>query len=475
MPIRHGIFVSEQASGVSTPVVADVGVPFVIGLAPIQAAINPQEVGRPILCTSYDEFENQFGYSDNWDDYNLCEFAYSHFKLYGRSPAIFCNLLAPSTMNTSVAASDIAVSNHRVLLPVEALDDENLVVKVKSGGGTAYAKDVDYSVFYSGENLVIELLADSTHYSETELNVAYKKVTPSSVGASAVATGLEKIELCMSTLGIIPDLICAPGFSKIASVAAVMATKAAGINGVFKAKALIDIDSASGGATVYSDVGTVKASNNLTDENEILCWPCVKLGDKQFYMSTALAGLIATVDAGNGAPFESPSNKSLKMDGLVLESGTEVILTKAQADTLNLSYGVVTALNFLSSGWVCWGNYAACYPASTDVKDYFIPVSRMFDWVSNTLVRSFWSKLDTPMNRRLIDTILDSANIWLNGLVGQGYLLGGRAEMIEAENPVTNLMQGIMKIHLYITPPSPAQEIDFTLEYDASYVEAAFA
>ena len=79
------------------------------------------------------------------------------------------------------------------------------------------------------------------------------------------------------------------------------------------------------------------------------------------------------------------------------------------------------------------------------------------------------------MNRRLIDTILDSANIWLNGLVGQGYLLGGRAEMIEAENPVTNLMQGIMKIHLYITPPSPAQEIDFTLEYDASYVEAAFA
>ena len=37
------------------------------------------------------------------------------------------------------------------------------------------------------------------------------------------------------------------------------------------------------------------------------------------------------------------------------------------------------------------------------------------------------------------------------------------------------LVLGIMKIHLYITPPSPAQEIDFTLEYDASYVEAAFA
>lgn len=69
-------------------------------------------------------------------------------------------------------------------------------------------------------------------------------------------------------------------------------------------------------------------------------------------------------------------------------------------------------------GWTAWGNHTACYPKSTDVKDYFIPLSRMFDYVTNTLIKTFWSKLDKPMNRRLIDTILDSANIWLNGLVG---------------------------------------------------------
>ena len=39
----------------------------------------------------------------------------------------------------------------------------------------------------------------------------------------------------------------------------------------------------------------------------------------------------------------------------------------------------------------------------------------MFDWVGNTLIRTFWSKLDRPMNRRLIDNILDTGNIWLNG------------------------------------------------------------
>ena len=97
----------------------------------------------------------------------------------------------------------------------------------------------------------------------------------------------------------------------------------------------------------------------------------------------------------------------------------------------------------------------------------------MFDWVANTLIRTFWSKLDKPMNRRLIDTILDTCNIWLGGLVGAGYLLGARAVMLESENPETSLMAGIIHLHIYMTPPSPAQEIDFALEYDASYVTAA--
>jgi hypothetical protein len=47
--------------------------------------------------------------------------------------------------------------------------------------------------------------------------------------------------------------------------------------------------------------------------------------------------------------------------------------------------------------------------------------------------------------------------------------------MLESENPITNLMAGIVKFHVYMTPPSPAQEIDFVLEYDASYVQSALA
>ena len=107
------------------------------------------------------------------------------------------------------------------------------------------------------------------------------------------------------------------------------------------------------------------------------------------------------------------------------------------------------------------------------MKDYFIPVSRMFDWVANTVIRTFWSKIDKPMIPRLIDTILDTCNIWINGLVGMERLLGGRVELLDAENTTLDLMAGIIYFHIFMTPPSPMQECNFILEYDPEYVKAA--
>jgi phage tail sheath protein FI len=471
---NHGVNVTKRATSVSTPVVAKVGIPFVIGFAPIHSVDAPAKVGVPVLCTSWDDYETKFGYSDDWQKFTLCEFAYSHFKLYGCQPVIFCNLLDPKTMKAAVPAEDIAVVGRRVELPVTAIPS-TIVVKKEGGEGEAYKLDTDYTIYKSGEHFYVELDATGEHAADEKLNIAYDAIKDGDMTAQLVASKMDAIELCMSTAGIVPDLICAPGFSQVSSVAAVMATKATAINGSFPAKALIDIDSSASGCTEYSKVAAWKTSKNLVDITEILCWPMCTLGGRKFHMSTQLAGLMAFVDAGNaGCPYESPSNKGFKIDGLCIEDGTPVTQTKAQADALN-NIGVVTALNFLASGWVAWGNYTACYPTNTDIKDFFIPVSRMFDWVSSSLIQSCWSKLDKPMNRRLIDAVMDSANIWLNGLVGAGYLLGARVEFVDAENPVSDLMSGIVRLHVYMTPPSPAQEISFILEYNADYVTSAFS
>jgi hypothetical protein len=97
----------------------------------------------------------------------------------------------------------------------------------------------------------------------------------------------------------------------------------------------------------------------------------------------------------------------------------------------------------------------------------------MFGWVGNSLILSYWSKVDKKMTRRLIDSIVDSVNIWLNSLVAEEKLLGGRVEFLDEENSTTALMAGKAVFHIYLTPPSPMKECEFVLEYDTDYVSAA--
>lgn len=224
----------------------------------------------------------------------------------------------------------------------------------------------------------------------------------------------------------------------------------------------------------YADVPAWKKAQNMNSKAEILCWPMFGLGDRAFHASVHAAGLMGKTDSDNGGcPAESPSNKSLQIDRAMLADGTTVLLDLAQANYLN-SNGIVTALNFIGS-YVLWGDETACFPADTDVKNYFISVSRMFGWVARSVILTYWSKIDKKMTRRLIDSIVDSVNIWLNGLVSEEKLLGARVEFLDEENSTTALMAGKAVFHIYMTPASPMRECEFVLEYDADYVTAALS
>jgi len=447
----HGIYTYEADTSVSTPAKATSGIPFVIGIAPLSSvdADKRAAVNVPVLATSYAEAEACLGFSDNFVDYGISEFMLYHFKYAGQQPVIFLPL-AETISNQSFNGDGTTKT-----FVITAKPD--CVHNVKVSGVAVEITSYDKA---TGTVTLKEAPASGTD------NVVAEYLTKPS--AAQVAAAVDYIDLCMPMFSIIPDLIAAPGYSDSSVVAAAMATKIAAVNGLFKGKAVIDINAES-----YTAAVTAKNGGSFNSD-QILCWPKCTLGDYVFHGSTVECGRIAQTDSKNeGVPYESPSNKGVSIDGLITPGGTEVVLTWAQANVLNEA-GICTFFNFMA-GWTSWGNITGCYPANRDVKDYFIPINRMFDWVANTLIKTFWVKLDNPMNRRLIDTILDSANIWLNGLVGRGYLLGARVEMLDSENPLTDLMAGILHLHVYMTPPSPAQEIDFTLEYDANYVQAALA
>ncbi len=273
---------------------------------------------------------------------------------------------------------------------------------------------------------------------------------------------------------VIPTILLAPNFSHDSEVAAIMAAKAECINGLFAAKAIIDVDTTC--ATTYTEAVKWKNDNNITQPTQLVVFPMVTLGGKLYHYSTHLAGSISATDAnedlGKGTPCESASNKALQIDGMALADKTEVLFDIIKANYLN-SQGIITGLN-LMGGYVSWGNETACYPSNTDVTDYFYNVSRMFDWVSNSIILSVWNKVDRKLNKRLIESVTQSLNLWLNGLIAEEVIYGGRVEFLTEENTEFDLQQGIAHFHIYLAPSSPAKELDFVLEYDVRYLDDLF-
>ncbi len=470
--LNHGINTYKDDTNFSVVKTAAVGIPFFVGAWPCHKGEG--YTGKPQIAYNFSEAEQYGGYSTEWRDgekkpkWGLCQAMYSHFRLFGMSPAIFYNVYDPSKNKKSVTEESATAVNHFIKLSGDVIDN-GLTVK---SGVAELTRETDYEAYYEDDQFVIELLPDGEHYGDSEFTLSYDIADLSDISTATIEAAIEKVEECKGRFGIVPDLICCPGYSKSPSVAAVMAAKAPSINGLFRGKAVVDLDSSSSGARTYLDVLTWKNQHGYTDENMIVGWPLVTVGDYIFDASVIICGLIAQVDQGNASvPYESPSNKSLTITGCVNEDGEEVNLSPQQADMISYSAGVVTFINF--DGWVLWGNYTGCWPSSSDVADYFICTNRMMDYICNTFVNSYWSYVDKPLTRVMIDAIVNSFNSWLNGLTHDNKLYGGEIQYVPENNPTANLIGGKLRLDCKVASPVPAQQIDMHAEYDVDMLTAA--
>ena len=480
MTYRHGVYIEEQATSIVPPRSVTASLPVVFGAAPVNM-VDDSLVNKPVLAYTYSEAVQAFGWSENnWSGFTLCEFLDAYFSKYQVAPVVLVNVLDPSTHTASVTDESQTFQDDEIVLANEGVLTGTINV-ADASDSTSYELDTDYTVAFDDDgNCVITRVSEGSISEGAEVTVTYDHLDPSALTTDEIVggvdsetgekSGLELVNEIFPKFRLVPGQLVAPGWSYNTDVAATMAAKCEGINEHFKAIALIDLDDTS--VTKYSDAPQAKNDNNFTDKQQVICWPRCALGDKTYWMSSQLAGLIAQVDENNeGIPYVSPSNKNFQMDSAVA-NGKEVWLGPGEANYLN-GNGIITALNFVG-GWKCWGNRTAAYPAVTDVKDAFLPIRRMFNWIGNQLTLTFWQKVDYPVRRRLIDTIVESANTWLSGLAARGFILDGRVEFQESENPVTDLMDGVIKFHVYVTPPSPDREITFILEYDPEYLSNLF-
>lgn len=492
MPYQHGVYVSEVPTSVLPAVTVDSAVPVIFGTAPVNMT-DPTNVNKPVLCNTYEDFVKAFGFVPETEDstsglkvysFTLCEAAYAQFALFGVSPAIFVNVLDPTEHKKKASITEVtldAKTGSATVREAGIIPSTVTLTNVSS----PYVAGQDFEVAFDDDGfLVLTSLSDDDGFKcavSQSLTFSADKLDPSmvdaddiigGVGVSGEKTGLELVAEVYPRFRIVPGTITAPGFSGDPEVAAVMAAKCVGINGRFKAMAIVDVPTDT--VTNYTAVSAWKTTNNIVDPHQIVCWPMLSLSGTRFHMSSQLAALMGQVDGENGGtPYVSPSNKNVQATATVLESGEEVWLDFETANLLN-GQGICTAINE-TNGWVFWGNRTASYPGTTDVKDSFIPIRRMMNWIGNTLVTTFWQKLDAPITRRFVDTIVDSANLWLNGLAASQYILSGSVEFRESENVTTDLMDGIVKFHVMVCPPSPARDIEFIMEYDVNGQSVLFS
>ena len=481
MAYKHGVYTSEQATSLVPMTQTDSGLIVAVGTAPVHLATAPVESNTPVLCYTYSEAVAALGYSDDFEKYTLCEAMKVHFALFNMAPIVLINVLDKKKHITQQKKT-VNIENGVVTVTDPVLLD-TLAVAL-SEQGEALAKDKDYTAAFDddGHVVITPVSGGKISTEAATLYLTYTMLEPENVAASDIiggvntstrkTEGLELIDEVYPRFGIVPGIIIAPKWSTDSSVAATMKAKEHNICGHFNAISISDIPTTE--VKTYTQAAEWKNKNNYVDKDGFIGWPLLKLGESKYHLSTELASLMNYIDSQHDdIPYYSPSNKSLQADGACLADGTEVFLNNAQAAYLN-GQGIVTAINFIG-GWKAWGNRSTAYPSSTDVKDTFITNRRMFNWVGNTLVTTFWSKIDEPTNKRLIETIVDSANIWLNGLTAKGALLGGRVEYREDENTTADVMDGKIRFHVYMTPPAPARDIEFIQEYDPDYISTLFA
>lgn len=482
MEIKHGIGVSEKATSLQQIATVNADVPVVIGVAPVHLATDPVPANVPVYCNDIGDAQAQLGYCSDFANYDACEAMYAYFYLYNVAPVVFINVLDITKHKKAGTQTALKLTN-KVARITEPVIVPTLKVK-DSTNQKDLTKDVDYTALHDDDgNLVITLLDSDAVKNTANLAVTYEQVDPTAVtkqdiiGGEDTTTGIKKgieaIENVFPKLRIVPGILLAPKYSMDNEVAMILNAKGEAINGLFQAMVYADLP-ADDTLSKYSDVPAYKNEKNFVDKNLMIHWPKAKIGDKILHMGTLNAALTYYIDAteGEDVPYISPSNHVIKIDGTCLDDGTDVLLSIKDANVLN-GEGITTATNFVG-GWRSWGNRTACYPANLDPKDNFNPLRRMANWISATLVLSYFSKVDGPIRPRWCEQITDTINIWLAGLTADEKLLGGRVEFRCDENPNTSLINGHVKFHLYLGYLVPAEYVEFVLEYDVSYLQQLF-
>ena len=465
MAYKHGTYQNETASDISLPIESSYGY-FIVGTAPLnKIKESKRKINEVVRIGTYKEALEYFG--DTYDlDFSISQAIKVFFELYSVAPIYVVNLVDPAThKKTGTPLNDVSVVNGKVLIPNHKVIPETVIVR---NGSTPI---VDKTFVWTEEGLEIYFTSSSAtsvniEYDEIDLSMITKSMAIGGYNTNTMKrTGLELLDEVFLKYSELPAFIDVPDFSHESDVAAVLATKAKNLNGnMFETMALINAPI----GKKYDEIAKWKDDNNINSEDQLVFYGKLTLSKKIYYQSIHYAALSLRVDIDNdGVPCQSASNYNYKCDGLVWKNSNdkleEIILDKEQQANFLNKNGVITAINF--KGWRCWGSETAKNPMAIDPKDKYSYIRRMFKYIGNELVLTYFNKVDQPFTKKLAETITKSMNIRLNSLV-PSKLLAAKAELSKEDNNLISVINGDITwiISLGVTPA--LKSLTFKKKYD---------
>lgn len=466
---KHGNYTSESATEMSNPTVIDIA-QVVIGTAPVHMTDNPSAaVNKPILCKSMSEFKNKLGYSDDFDKFTVCQSAFVSFEKIKVAPLVFINVLDPDKHFSEVGAKEYQVNENSI-----TIDDDVIVSSLKI---TAEGTDIEADKYITEwiDGTLVIYFVDAV---EGSVSAEYRKIDPGKVTENDIVgswdtdtdtrTGTELIKNIFPSLGVIPFIITAPGWSKNNIVGAVLSAKSAAINGCYKAISISDIDTTKAKTRAMA---IEEKKNRTLDKNSIAVFPMVKKDGYIIAYSAYLAAVIMYLAAQkNGITCQSPSNQKLDIDNVVLEDGTPVYYDQVDGNELNAE-GIVTVI--ARNGWYTWGNDTAAYPGTKDPVERRIMTRLSFFWIENDFINSYFSMVDGALSQKMIENCITDENIKLAAFAAAGYIIGGKINYNADDNPDDEILNGHFTFRTSLAGNIPGESFDNIFSFDVETLKNA--
>lgn len=250
---------------------------------------------------------------------------------------------------------------------------------------------------------------------------------------------------------------------KSSSDAVFFVAKTAGASGNSLAISITATPSQSFDVTLYNGDSVLATQSNITSAQ---------------YIGSSITAYVDVTYTGGGGLVATTKTNFTGGGGVdfsvIIPSERPVYMTREDVNTYLGAFGLVGLRN-TAAGWVEWGDNTAAFPGNTDVKDYMIPIRRMFNHVGNQFQIFADGRIDMPLNVRQLEGVVKAFNQVLSGWVGFGALNAASVALDSERNTPESLLSGTVYLRIKIAPPPAMVVIEGIIEYDVPGFEASLA